>query len=782
MKKIISIFLVLLAMFTLISCDDEKVLNTPSNVTLSESGLITWDSVENATSYIILLNGESITVETPFYLVSNLKADFTYSIIACADGYTSSNPSDLLVYQAPKPELPKPPVSNIIVGISGASEVKNGKQITLKANVIGHKETDEVTWHIVKGADYATIDEKGVLTAKDIDDEKGNVNIEIIAKSKEDNQCYGTKTITILARPKLTQAMIDVLANENYLSFEGYLNITLYPFASNKVYSTYSTVVKTALDGEYWYAEYENGESMTKLGVYYKKHNGYACQVGVNFMNEEQYDYALDDYGNPLSWNEYGLYNNFKGLTVSDFEFNEDTWRWEYCGTDENLDTRMITSANPYEFKADGFSLIIEDGEIMGLYAKSQDDYSIVEQYKAIQELFVAVNYGENNVDVKKVPKYYYDEEIHGNLKVALDKIHNATSYTLTYKDIQASSMMNGILETGFTEYITDTDCYFVPFDISYDKYGEEVLNYKENQTYGFKKINDELYNAYYEMTNERGESLGYSASRAYENSFNNCKPSFAFAPEIFNTYYINEEEKTTTYYVDDIMNPVASTFYYGVGNDINLYGIYATRGYISNTESFTPYCVVDNETQELVSTGFYYYLGYLYGVVEVTYSNYNNTTLPEDVEIEFETRYVPTSWSELVITKSDLSSSTGDDYEVNAEEFLYEFFGVEKGTEEAEQLMKDLPFFGEALGDTYGFGLTSFHIDSQNRNNPAITFYYDVPLDVDYSIESSLEKVYEYLEQEGFTRNSAGEFNKGNIWIAPVDQNLDFIIYVWKR
>ena len=82
--------------------------------------------------------------------------------------------------------------------------------------------------------------------------------------------------------------MINALGNENYLSFEGYINITLYPFGSNKVYTTYSTVVKTALDGEYWYAEYENGESMTKLGVYYKEHNGYACQVGLNFMNEEQ--------------------------------------------------------------------------------------------------------------------------------------------------------------------------------------------------------------------------------------------------------------------------------------------------------------------------------------------------------------------------------------------------------------------------------------------------------------------------------------------------------------
>ena len=781
MKKIMSVFLILIAMFTLFSCDEEKVLSTPTNISLSEQGLITWDPVANATSYVVLINGESFTVNESSYLVNDLKKDFTYMVIACADGYTTSTPSDLLVYQA-KIETPKPSKSDIVVGISGSSEVKNGKSITLTASVTGHKETDEVTWEVTKGAEYATIDENGLLTAKDIDDNKGNVNIEVKAVSKENEECFATKIITVLARPNLTQEMIDVLANENYLSFEGYINITLYPFGSNKVYTTYSTVVKTALDGEYWYAEYENGESMTKLGVYYKKHNGYACQVGLNFMNEEQYDYALDDYGNQLSWESYGLYNNFKGLKVTDFTFDEETWRWCYTGSDPKLDDRMITSANPYEFKANGFSLIIEDNEIMGVYAKSQDDYSIVEQYKAIQELFVAVNYGEENVDVRKVPKFYYDEEVHGNLKAAIEKIQSAESYTLTYKDIQASSMMSDILETGFKEYITDTDCYFVPFDLTYDKYGQEVYSYRENETYGYKKITDELYNAYYEATNERGESLGFYASRAYENSFDACKPSFAFAPEIFNTYYIDEEDNTTTYYVTDLMNPVASTFYYGVGNDINLYGIYASTGYISNTESFTPYCVVDNETKELLSTGFYYYLGYLYGVVEISYTDYNNTIVPEDANIEFDTRYVPTSWSELTITKSDLSSSTAEDYEVNALEFLYEFFGLTEGTPEAEQFLIDMPFFGDALGDSYGFGLQSYHIDSQNKNNPAITFYYDVPLDVDYSINSSLEKIEEFLLQEGFVKNSAGEFNKGNIWIAPVDQNLDFIIYVWKK
>ena len=779
MKKILRLFLLVLVAFCVVACNNDKTLSTPTNVQISDSGLITWDVVPNATTYTVKINGVEFNVSTPFYLVNDLTKDFTYSISAHAEDFDSSNETEQFVYLAPKVVIPEQPKKDIVIGISGSSEVKSGKSITLTANVTGTDNT-AVSWSITKGKDYATISEDGILTAKEVTKEEGDKVIEVTARSKDDSSCKATKIITIVTKPDLTQEMLDVLSNESYISFEGYININLYPFGSNKLYSTYTTVIKTALDGEYWYAEYENTDSYTKLGIYYKNHNGYACQVGVNFMNEEQYEYALDDSGLPLSWNEYGLYNNFKGLTIDDFMFDEETWRWTYCGNDQELDNRMVASANPYEFKANGFSLIIEEGEILGIYAKSEDDYTIVEQYKAIQELIVAINYGEENVKVNKVPKYVYDEEIHGNLKQALETIHTKDNYTLRYKDIQASSMTSGYLQEGFTEYITNTDCHFIPFTTSYDNYGNEVYTPKKNASYGYHKFNDTLYNAYYEVENEKGESLGFRASRAYEKSFDNARPTFAFAPEIFTKYYIDEEEGTTTYYVDELMTAVASTFYYGVGNDINLYGIYATTGYISQTESFTPYIVVDNETKTIVSSCFYYYLGYIYGVVEIEYYDFDTTLLPEDVRVEFEQRDVPTRWDQLTITKSMIGTSTEDDYEENALVVLKEFFGVTD--EEEAEFIEKMPFFGKPLGDTYGFGLTSYHIDSHNVNHPAITFYYDVPLDVDYSIESSLELVEEYLLSIGFRKNSAGEFNKDDIWVAPVDQSLDLIIYVWKN
>ena len=53
MKKIISLILIVVVIFGLFSCTDEKVLTTPSNISLSEEGLITWDPVSNATSYVV---------------------------------------------------------------------------------------------------------------------------------------------------------------------------------------------------------------------------------------------------------------------------------------------------------------------------------------------------------------------------------------------------------------------------------------------------------------------------------------------------------------------------------------------------------------------------------------------------------------------------------------------------------------------------------------------------------------------------------------------------------
>ena len=122
-------------------------------------------------------------------------------------------------------------------------------------------------------------DKFGKLTAVELAQNAGDKVIEVTATSVEDSTVKATKILTVVNRPELTQAMIDVIANEKYISFEGYLNISLYPVLSSEnalPEQTYSTVIKTSMctnaDGEdYWYGEYENGDTFAanSLGYIY---------------------------------------------------------------------------------------------------------------------------------------------------------------------------------------------------------------------------------------------------------------------------------------------------------------------------------------------------------------------------------------------------------------------------------------------------------------------------------------------------------------------------------
>lgn len=766
MKKILSFLMIFTSVLLLVACSS-KQSNTPANLSVSATGMITWSKVENAASYTLTIGVETVITADTVYSIKGMEQTVDIKVKANSDNkkFLDSNYSESVTYTyTPKVEPdpdPDPYIPNvdIKIGISGKSEVKSGHTQTYVANVTGHKVDDMVLWSIVSGSEFAAINPQGELTAGDVD---GDKVVTIKATSVENTDCYTTKTITITAKPTLTSEMLNKLKVEK-IGFDGYITIDLYNIGLNpKLQQTVQTDVKTSMDTNHWYAEYYDSASYTEQRLYFANHNDLACAVSVNFMNEEEYIPMVENNHN-VSWIDAGLYNNFMNLEVSDFRLNEDTWRYDYVGNDALLVQRMVASANPYNFKALSFSLIIEEDEIVGIYAESDDDYTIVNGYKAIQHLIAAISV-EDTVKVPTVNKFIHDD-IHDILNNALANMHALNNYTLTYRNLMASVYFSGYTTEGFKEYITSEDCYFVPFTFTY--LDNDTVSYKyDDQVYGYKKINENLYNSYY-LNNTT-----YIATRAYNDSFDSAKPSLAFAGEIFNKYAYDEEKNEYTFYVSDIMMNVASTFYYGVGNDINLYGIFGNEGRLSSTQSFTPYVVVKDGY--ITNSGFYYNLGTMYGVVEIEYTDFNTTSLPEGVNVEFETRYVPTSWNELTIQVSSFSSTTEDDVETNAYEYLTEFLGT--------SLVDTLPFFGNVIGDTYGFGLTLSYIASDNQAHRAIGFYYDVPLDIDYSITSSMEKVENYLLELGFVKNNRNEYYKDGLWVAPVDSSLDFIIYIWKE
>ena len=773
MKKIISLLLVVALTLTALVCYSAcgpKQLETPTNVTVSETGLITWKAVENATGYKVTINGQEYTATAPSYQVSSVENDFTYSIKATADKYEDSLPTQTYTFKGkgkPDPE-PEPPVEEITVAISAPDEIKSGETIKLTAKVQGTVDVS-VSWTVVEGSDYATIDNKGNLTALTV---SGDKVIKVEARSKVDTTAFATKILTIVSKPELTQDMLDAL-NSDYVLFSGYINIELYDdssiVSSKEPESTYTSVIKTSMDGTNWYAEYENGTTGYMTPIYYKKVDNKPCQVGVNFMNEEEYFPMQDDYGNDISWENAGLYNALQNLSVSDFVFDTETWRWVYNNSDPTLVSKVIASANPYDFSADNFALIIDDGEIMGVYSKSKPDYTISVGYKAIQHLYASIICGEDFVTVPTIQKYT-SEAIHEPLNAAIENMRALESYSLELLDLNVDFTGVGYSESGFSQVITKDLIHFRPYTMKTTTSGTDKV-YTENGDYGYKQMRGDLYNTYH-----NDGSGKYYASRAYAGDLSSAKPTFAFAGEIFRQYYENEDG-STTYYVDDAMSSVASTFYFGVGNDINLYGIFATRGYTSETESFTPFVTIKDGY--IINSGFYYNLGGLmYGVIEIVYSDFNNASIDSVYDISFDTREIPTSWAELEIIETvGTDSSLDDDLPVNALDYFKKAFGD-------ENIADSMPFFGKVIGDSYGFGMTTYYKPAGSSiMKEAVVLYYDVPLDVDYTITTSLKAVKDYLLELGFeqSKTDSSTFTKGNIAVVPVDNNLDFMIYVYK-
>ena len=102
MKKLMFVLLSVFALFSLFGCDEktgDPTLSSPQNVTI-ENGVVTWQSVEGATSYRIVVGTSSFTTtNTTFDLkqVTIPEGSHSVSVIALKDK-TVSNPSSSVTY------------------------------------------------------------------------------------------------------------------------------------------------------------------------------------------------------------------------------------------------------------------------------------------------------------------------------------------------------------------------------------------------------------------------------------------------------------------------------------------------------------------------------------------------------------------------------------------------------------------------------------------------------------------------------------------------------------
>lgn len=776
LKKLICAITIVVLALAFAGCGEENdnlQLATPQNVTASDEGLITWDAVDNADYYVVVLNGNSYKCNTTSYQVGSIVNDFTYAVMAVSEhGYKMSAPSKTQTFKGKGIVTPSDPLlDNITVSITGSQFVGSGRTTQLTAIVIypDGNINKKVDWSVVEGGAYGSVDSSGKFTAKEVTSDH---DVTVRATSQENSEKYADLVICVACQPDLT---VDMLASiqDDYIGFEGYMDIDLYDFTIFERYVQTVQVpgISTQMNGERWHASYVVETGGYIADIHYRNVDGNAQQIALSLLNDEEYYPMTDSDGNPVSWTEAGLYNNFKSLTIADFEFDEEDWRYYYRGGNSTLVQNMSASANPYEFEADFFGLIIENGEILGLYAQSKPSYNVVDGYKAIQKLYAFINVGEEFVNVPVIQKFEHNPETigggnidHDTLETAIKNMQSLESYKMDYT---MSSQMRGTgySISGYTETVIDGDYFFEPYTINASTSVKTMI---EDEQYGYHRISDELYNSYTYFA----ESDSYVAARSFDGDMNNAKASFAFAPEIFTAWAttVIDGKETSIYYVNESMCHVASTFYYGVGNDMPLYGLFAM--YYPNLSPSVPYVVVQDGY--IVESYFFYFLADMYGEVVIDYSDFNKAEMPSTFKGElfdsFVPRTPPASWHDLTVIDETLD---GNREEVNAYGYLVKLLGSE---EEAE----NLPFFNDILGDTFGLALATYRMVG-NKNVETVMLYYDVPLDQDRSINASIKAVQNFLLANGFTKNANGNYVKGNISVLPFDSSLDFLIYVWK-
>lgn len=780
-KKIITslICAVMVVAFSMgiVGCGELPQLATPQNVDCSDSGLITWDPVEHADYYAVVLNDKKYRSDTTSYQVGSTVNDFTYAVIALADkGYSMSDPSETKTFKG-KPLTPpvNPLFENLTVSVTGNQLVGSGRSTQLLAAVNlpdGGIAEGGVTWEVVAGKEYGTVDQTGLFTAATVEEDQ---DVTVRATSKQNTSKYGEITIGVACQPSLTDAMLDDL-KDPYISFDGYMDIDLYTFG---LYVTYVRTenlygISAQMNGERWHASYVDDYGYTSA-IDYKNEGGIAQQVVLSLMNDEEYYPMTDSRGDTVSWEDAGLKNQFVSLTASDFEFDEQSWRYYYTGGDDELAQKMVTSASPYDFTVNRFGLIIEGGELLGIYAESKETYTVSEGYMAIEKLYSYVNCGEENVTVPEISKFEKNPELqgggridHDSLSDAIEAMQSLTSYKM---DVSFSTNFQGTrMLNGYTETVVDGDYFFQPYNINATTGAYE---YEAGYEYGYHRVNDNLYNSY---ATDKDDSSKFVAWRAFKGSMDNAKASFAFAPEIFTSYAGDatfDEKPAKLYMAHNSMCYVATTLYYGVGTDMPLYGQFAMTW--DMIWEYPPVLIVQDG--HIVFAQFFFLLGDMYGSMNIEYYDFDTATLPDkasnyDWGNDYEARNVPASWSEITV-EDDTLYEDQDTLVVSADEFFELMFGDDG---------KKVPFFGEVLEDSFGFAMTSYRIlKYQSQAAHTLVLYYDVPLDNSRSLETAIKTVQTFLVEKGFEPNARGEYVKDNIVVEPYDQDLDFIIYVWK-
>ena len=149
--------------FGVLACAPDKTLDTPTNVSITDEGLITWSAVKNAEGYVVTINGENYETNATSYKVSSVINDFTYSITAVAKkGHKNSNPTQEYTFKGKGNPKPEPPANQISVAVNGPDTVYSGSTAKFSAKVTGTVDVS-VTWAITQGRNTLKLIKRVIL-------------------------------------------------------------------------------------------------------------------------------------------------------------------------------------------------------------------------------------------------------------------------------------------------------------------------------------------------------------------------------------------------------------------------------------------------------------------------------------------------------------------------------------------------------------------------------------------------------------------------------------------
>ena len=662
------------------------------------------------------------------------------------------------------------------------------------------------------GASYVELKDN-VLSLKPGIAPQTQQTVKIVATSTVSNTVKGFKSINII--PQVFVGVVDDLTTEMFTAL-GNASITVSGEVKDigkdltganprfDFENVYDYTVKME-DGA-WYGSWNRkGSKDLDIHNYRRSENVYEStglhtfdEVYINKDNEVAHKAVTDYLSVPAFWEEQHYWNHLKDLG-NDIENQwlhdetNDVYVYQFDNNsieDLYFRTYLAFSLTPMLKESDtleAIALTVEDGVITKMSASTQIIYYGGEQEGSAKGAtamsYTVLTCDFTDVGTTKVPDpEKFEAPRHADaLEKALASMGNATNYTFRavettssapsydpddYEEYAVSSYSKRARATsstgtvGLVGQVTE-DAVLLARTGKYEYGMDDNLYWTEYS--GYIQLDQDTYD-YFEYS---ADLRAYQGKKQYRGNLFDSMPKFEFSANVFE-YAGMSDVKVGDNWVE-LYNFVLREP--AITRDVAMQ--VSSHSYAKDAQGSTHGTLKITVTTDgrLVSTQFPYSLvaGTYLGVVETTYSNIGNTTIPEGTFDEYAPRVLRSSWSQYKVKYYHPDHTTQSGYgDIDAETLFGQIFG-----DEAKNLPSPLAFY-YAFGDN----MTECFFEWEDIDNTATggTIEYQDYISFNLSVEeydenymvskaiydSVMDKLTAELAKYGFTKSLA---NCGEKW-----------------